>query len=106
GDRDASGVDDMSVPAPRLLEVEDLQVRFYTRRGVAHAVRDVSLSLDRGETLGLVGESGSGKSVTAQAILGLIELPGKVTHGEIRWKGQSLLGPAGARLAGRIRGKE
>ena len=96
----------MSAPAARLLEVEDLQVRFYTRRGVAHAVRDVSLSLDRGETLGLVGESGSGKSVTAQAILGLIELPGKVTHGQVRWKGQTLLGPEGARLAGRIRGKE
>jgi peptide/nickel transport system ATP-binding protein len=91
---------------PRLLEVEDLQVRFFTRRGVAEAVRNVSLSLDKGETLGLVGESGSGKSVTAQAIMGLIQLPGKVTGGQIRWKGESLRGPAGARLARRIRGKE
>jgi peptide/nickel transport system ATP-binding protein len=91
---------------PRLLEVEDLQVRFFTRRGVAEAVRDVSLSLDKGETLGLVGESGSGKSVTAQAIMGLIQLPGKVTGGQVRWKGESLRGPAGARLARRIRGKE
>ena len=96
----------MNKSATRLLEVEDLQVRFYTRRGVAHAVRDVTLSLDRGETLGLVGESGSGKSVTAQAILGLIQLPGKITNGQVRWKGQPLAGPEGERLAARIRGKE
>jgi oligopeptide/dipeptide ABC transporter ATP-binding protein len=91
---------------PGLLEVEDLQVRFFTRRGVAEAVRNVSLSLDKGETLGLVGESGSGKSVTAQAIMGLIQLPGKITNGQVRWKGESLHGPAGARLSRRIRGRE
>ena len=90
----------------RLLEVEDLQVRFFTRRGVAEAVRNVTFTLDRGETLGLVGESGSGKSVTAQAIMGLIHLPGKITHGQVRWKGESLLGQAGARLSRRIRGNE
>ena len=94
----------MSVPAPRLLEVEDLQVRFYTRRGVAHAVRDVSLSLDRGETLGLVGESGSGKSVTAQAILGLIEPRGRSPTARSAGRGSRC--SARARLAGRIRGKE
>jgi peptide/nickel transport system ATP-binding protein len=96
----------VSAPAARLLEVEGLQVRFYTRRGVAYAVREVTLSLDQGETLGLVGESGSGKSVTAQAILGLIQLPGKITAGQVRWKGQPLSGPEGQRLAARIRGKE
>jgi peptide/nickel transport system ATP-binding protein len=91
---------------PRLLEVSDLQVRFFTRHGVAQAVRNVSLELDKGETLGLVGESGSGKSVTAQAIMGLIHLPGKITAGDVRWKGVSLRGPDGARLARGIRGKE
>jgi peptide/nickel transport system ATP-binding protein len=69
-------------------------------------VRDVSFSIDRGETLGLVGESGSGKSVTAFSILGLIELPGKITGGDIRWKGTSLLGNAGRRYLQNIRGKE
>ena len=90
----------------RLLEVESLEVQFFTRGGTAHAVRDVSFSIDRGETLGLVGESGSGKSVTAFSILGLIELPGKITGGDIRWKGTSLLGAAGRRHLQRIRGKE
>ena len=57
-----------------LLEVDHLTVKFFTRRGVVHAVRDVSFTVAQGETLGLVGESGSGKSVTAQALLGLTEL--------------------------------
>ena len=90
-----------------LLEVCDLQVHFYTRRGVVQAVRDVSFSLDRGEVLGLVGESGSGKSVTSQAILGLIESPGRIVAGDVRWKGQSLIaGPGSASTLRRIRGKE
>ena len=54
----------------RLLEVDHLEVSFFTRRGTVQAVRDVSFDIDRSEVLGLVGESGSGKSVTAQAILG------------------------------------
>ena len=48
-------------------------------------------SIGRGETLGLVGESGSGKSVTAQALLGMIELPGRIVGGDVRWKGESLV---------------
>jgi peptide/nickel transport system ATP-binding protein len=89
-----------------LLDVEDLEVKFFTRRGVAHAVRGVSLHIHPGETLGLVGESGSGKSVTAQAVMGLIQLPGRITSGSIRWKGQSVVGPEGERFARKIRGKE
>ncbi len=91
----------------RLLQVDDLQVRFLTRRGVVQAVRDVTFHIDRGETVGLVGESGSGKSVTAQAIMGLTELPGRITGGDVRWKGESLVrGPnAGAELK-RVRGNE
>ena len=88
-----------------LLDVNHLFVKFFTRRGTVHAVRDVSFHIDRGETLGLVGESGSGKSVTASALMGLIELPGKITGGDVRWKGQSLLADDGRRLR-KVRGKE
>jgi peptide/nickel transport system ATP-binding protein len=89
-----------------LLEVSDLDVRFFTRAGVVQAVRGVSLTVDPGETVALVGESGSGKSVTALAVLGLIQLPGKITGGDIRWKGRSLLDKPGRRYARSIRGKE
>ena len=58
-----------------LLEVRDLRTHFFTREGVVHAVDGVSLSVERGRTLGLVGESGSGKSVTALSIIGLIPKP-------------------------------
>jgi oligopeptide/dipeptide ABC transporter ATP-binding protein len=89
-----------------LLEVEHLYVKFFTRRGVVHAVRDVSFEIGRGETVGLVGESGSGKSVTAHALMGLIELPGKITGGDVRWKGESLVGDGAAATLRRVRGKE
>lgn len=75
-----------------LLEIEDLCVEFDTRAGVVHALRGVSLSLAPGETLGIVGESGSGKSVTAQALMGLIDVPGRIASGQIRWKGAPILG--------------
>ncbi len=88
-----------------LLEVDHLYVKFFTRRGVVHAVRDVSFTVGRGETVGLVGESGSGKSVTAQALMGLIDLPGRITGGDVRWKGESLVNDAEATLR-RVRGKE
>jgi len=89
-----------------LLEVDGLDVCFFTRAGVVKAVRGVSFDVHRGETLGLVGESGSGKSVTSLAILGLLQPPGRVTGGEIRWKGRSVVGRDGAKLAKRIRGHE
>ena len=90
-----------------LLEVEDLHVEFITRRGVARAVRGVSLHIDAGETVGLVGESGSGKSVTSAAILGMVELPGRIVRGDVRWRGESLInGPGAARRAATVRGKE
>ncbi|WP_112324054.1 ABC transporter ATP-binding protein [Oceanibium sediminis] len=90
----------------KLLEIDNLEVHFTTRRGVVRAVRGVSLSVGKGETLGLVGESGSGKSVTSQAAMGLVHIPGEIVGGDIRWKGQSLLGPEGHPLSRRIRGRE
>lgn len=80
----------MSEAAP-LLEVDDLVVSFFTRRAVVPAVRGVSLRVAPGETLGIVGESGSGKSATMQAVMGLIDPPGEVVSGDVRWKGQSLV---------------
>ncbi len=77
---------------PPLLEVDDLHVEFRTRDGVAKAVNGVSYTLHAGETLAVLGESGSGKSVTAQAIMGILDTPpGYVTHGTVRFMGEDLL---------------
>ena len=76
----------------RLLEVRNLSVDFHTSHGTVHAVRDVSWHLDRGETLAILGESGSGKSVSASAILNLIDMPpGEITSGEILFEGRNVL---------------
>ncbi|MFF2507356.1 ABC transporter ATP-binding protein [Streptomyces sp. NPDC058067] len=75
-----------------LLEVRDLQVEFRTREGVAKAVNGVNYAVDEGETLAVLGESGSGKSVTAQAIMGILDMPpGKIAGGEIIFQGKDLL---------------
>ncbi|MET8801770.1 ABC transporter ATP-binding protein [Streptomyces sp. NPDC004546] len=75
-----------------LLEVRDLHVEFRTRDGIAHAVNGVSYEVDAGETLAVLGESGSGKSVTAQAVMGILDIPpGKVTGGRILFQGRDLL---------------
>lgn len=76
----------------RLLEVEDLHVEFRTRDGVAKAINGVDFTLDESETLAILGESGSGKSVTAQAIMGILDTPpGYVTGGQVRYCGTDLL---------------
>lgn len=77
-----------------LLQVQNLETSFggETRRSpVTQAVRGVSLSVERGKTLGVVGESGSGKSVTALSILRLISSPGRITGGSILLDGEDLL---------------
>ncbi|MFD3757156.1 ABC transporter ATP-binding protein [Streptomyces sp. NPDC058622] len=75
-----------------LLEVRDLHVEFKTRDGVAKAVNGVDYSVDEGETLAVLGESGSGKSVTAQAVMGILDSPpGRIAGGEILFKGEDLL---------------
>jgi oligopeptide transport system ATP-binding protein len=75
-----------------LLEVDQLQVEFRTRDGVAKAINGVSFDLHQGETLAILGESGSGKSVTAQAIMGILDSPPAfITGGEVRYCGQDIL---------------
>ena len=74
-----------------LLDVEQLAVTLATPRGKVQALRDVSFSLDRGQTLGLIGESGCGKSITALALMGLLP-EGAQASGSIRLDGHELLG--------------
>src|SRR5690606_29344931 len=81
-----------------VLEVDRLVTEFQSREGTLRAVNDVSFSLRRGQVLGLVGESGSGKSVTGYSILGLIDPPGRVAGGSVRYAGQDLVGLPEARL--------
>jgi oligopeptide/dipeptide ABC transporter ATP-binding protein len=92
------------VPAPRsedgqnspLLEVRNLHVEFHTREGIAKAVNGVNYSVNSGETLAVLGESGSGKSVTAQAIMGILDMPpGRIPQGEILFRGQDMLKMSG-----------
>ena len=90
----------------RLLEVEDLYVEFHTRDGIAKAINGVDLTLDEGETLAILGESGSGKSVTAQAIMGILDMPpATIPRGRIGYCGHDLLTmPEAVRRA--VRGPE
>jgi peptide/nickel transport system ATP-binding protein len=87
-----------------LLEVRDLVTEFQTREGTLRAVDGVSLSLEKGEILGLVGESGSGKSVTGFSIMGLVDPPGRIAGGSVRFQGEELVGLPEERLR-RLRGR-
>ena len=78
-----------SMPAP-LLEVRHLRVEFPTRRGTLVALDDVSFDIAPGEILGVVGESGAGKSLTGSAIIGLLDPPGRIAAGEIRFAGRRI----------------
>ena len=102
-----------NVPEPRgaaegdvpLLEVRDLHVEFHTRDGVAKAVNGVNYTVSSGETLAVLGESGSGKSVTAQAIMGILDMPpGRIPQGQILYRGEDMLtmsGDARRKIRGR-----
>jgi len=74
-----------------VVEIRHLNVDYPTRIGVVRAVDDVSLSIERGEVLGLVGESGCGKSTLGMALLRLLRPPGRITGGEIFFNGRNLL---------------
>jgi len=73
-----------------LLEVDRLRVEFPTRHGNLVALDDVSFQIAPGEILGVVGESGAGKSLTGAAIIGLLDPPGRVAGGEIRFDGRRI----------------
>src|SRR6476646_12028893 len=75
-----------------LLDIEALHVEFGDERAPQIAVDGVDLSIDAGEIVGCVGESGSGKSVTALAVMGLIEFPGRVSAKRMQFAGHDLLG--------------
>jgi len=77
--------------AAHLLEVKDLTVEFPTDYGVVHAVNGINYALEQGETMAILGESGSGKTVSALAVMGLIDRPGRIAQGEILYKGVELL---------------
>src|SRR2546422_6418623 len=77
--------------ADALLSVEHLTTVFDLPTGPVPAADDISFEIRAGETLGLVGESGSGKSVTALSIMRLVQPPGRIARGRIRFKGRDLL---------------
>jgi oligopeptide/dipeptide ABC transporter ATP-binding protein len=88
-----------------LLEVRDLGVSFATEGGEVPAVRGASLRIDAGETVALVGESGCGKTVTALAVLRLLDPSGRIVSGEIRFRGREL-GALDGEAVRALRGRE
>ena len=91
-----------AVPA---LAVKDLSVEFRTRSGTVKVLEHVGFEVDKGETVALVGESGSGKSVTAFAVMGILDAAGKVTSGRAMFGGSDLLALSESELAEQ-RGRE
>lgn len=89
-----------------ILRITDLRTYFYTDEGVVKAVDDVSLTIPKGESVGLVGESGCGKTVTAYSILQLVpNPPGRIVSGQIYLKGKNLLQFSEKEMR-RVRGRE
>ena len=72
----------------KLVEVQDLVLRFYTYEGVVKALEGVNLFVKKGETLGLVGETGCGKTMTGLSIFYLIPSPGKIEGGKVLFKSE------------------
>src|SRR3974390_2771549 len=91
-----------SAPA---LSVEGLSVEFRTRSGIVRALDQVSFSVEKGETIALVGESGSGKSVTAYAVMGILDPAGRVTAGRAMLGGLDLLSAKPSQIA-EVRGRD
>jgi peptide/nickel transport system ATP-binding protein len=90
---------------PPLLWVEDLSVEFRTRSGTVRALEHISLTVDKGATVGIVGESGSGKSVLAYAVLGILDAAGRVTSGRAVFGGLDLVAANESERAA-VRGRE
>jgi peptide/nickel transport system ATP-binding protein len=87
------------------LDIDKLNVKFKTRNGVVHVLKDVSLQLEKGSILGVVGESGSGKSVTAYSVLDLNGSASEISSGSIVFDGLNLHEPT-ASLMSDVRGRE
>jgi len=102
-----TGTERVGTAAPRtgapVLEVDDLHVEFRSRGPVVTAVRGVSYSIAPGETMAILGESGCGKSVSAQAIMGILDIPPAHVTGAIRFEGRDML-TMGAEEQRKIRG--
>ncbi|WP_042983166.1 ATP-binding cassette domain-containing protein, partial [Bordetella pertussis] len=73
-----------------LLDIDSIRIEFPSRRGTLVAVDGVSLSLEKGEILGVVGESGAGKSTIGNAVIGLLEAPGRLAGGEVLLEGRRI----------------
>lgn len=86
------------------LEIQNLAVSFKTGQDTVKAVRNINLTLNKGETLAIVGESGSGKSVTAKSVLGILSANAFVESGKILFDGKDLLTLSESELC-KIRGK-
>jgi peptide/nickel transport system ATP-binding protein len=88
-----------------LLEIENLTVQFPTRRQTFTAVKDAHLTVEPGQIHGLVGESGAGKSTIGAAVMGLLDPPGRITGGVIRFRGDEISGLDAAAMA-KLRGRK
>lgn len=91
--------------SPPLLSVQNLSVQFRTRHGAVEAVKDVSFSLRKGQTIGIVGESGSGKSVTSYAVMRILDRAGVISSGAIVFGGIRL-DKASEDVMNELRGRE
>src|SRR5258706_15191116 len=85
-------------PGDAILQVKNLRTSFPTAGGFVHAVDNVSFNVRKGEALALVGESGCGKSVTAMSLMQLVSPPGRITAGQVRFKGRKLAGLSGREI--------
>jgi oligopeptide/dipeptide ABC transporter ATP-binding protein len=94
----ASADDGGATGSAPLLEVRDLRTWFFTSAGVVKAVDGVDLTVGRGEIVGLVGESGSGKSVTSLSVMRLVDEPGRIVDGSIRFDGNDLITASNAEM--------
>ena len=91
--------------AEEVLHVKNLKTYFHTENGVVPSVDDVTIQINKGETVAIVGESGSGKSVTSLSIMRLIDSPGKIQGGQILFKGRDIV-PISMKEMRQLRGNE
>ena len=74
-----------------LLDIDNLNIKFFSDQEIVDAVRNVCITLRSGEVLGIVGESGAGKSTIGNAIVNLLDAPGEIVKGKVMFEGQNLV---------------